>query len=83
MRYLQKYMSEKMSVMSTIKSFLGKQVDENTSLVSEPLIVSPRYDYNALNQLTKKEVIAFAHANSVAINSRKKKEELIEIILRS
>ena len=83
MRYLQKYMSEKMSAMSTIKSFLGKQVDENASLVSEPLIVSPRYDYNALNKLTKKEVIAFAHANSVAINSRKKKEELIEIILRS
>ena len=83
MRYLQKYMLEKMSVMSTIKSFLGKQVDENTSLVSEPLIVGPRYDYNALNQLTKKEVIAFAHVNSIAINSRKKKEELIEIILRS
>ena len=83
MLYLQKYMSEKMSAMNTIKSFLGKQVDENTSLVSETLIVSPRYDYNALNQLTKKEVIAFAHANSIAINSRKKKEELIEIILRS
>lgn len=83
MLYLQKYMSEKMSAMNTIKSFLGKQVDENTSLVSETLIVSTRYDYNALNQLTKKEVIAFAHANSIAINSRKKKEELIEIILRS
>jgi hypothetical protein len=83
MLYLQKYMLEKMSAMNTIKSFLGKQVDENASLISEPLIVSARHHREELDQLTKRQVVAYAQKHNISINSRKKKEELIEIIVRS
>ena len=67
----------------TIKSFLGKQIDEDSSSKTQPLIVSPRHSMEQLEQLTKKEVIDYAHKYGIAINTRKKKEELIEIILRS
>lgn len=83
MLYLQKYISEKMSAMTNIKSFLGKKIDEEGSHKQQPLIVSPRHHAQNLNSLTKKEVIAYAHKYGIAINTRKKKEELIEIILRS
>jgi len=83
MLYLQKYILEKMSAMSTIKSFLGKQVDENASLISEPLIVSARHHREELDQLTKRQVVAYAQKHNISINSRKRKEELIEIIVRS
>lgn len=79
MLYLPSYFLEK-AVVEKIKSWLGTQIKNDQE---KPLIVSPRHDLNALNQLTKKEVIAYAHARGIAINSRKKKEELIEIILRS
>jgi hypothetical protein len=79
MLYLLSYFSEK-AVVEKIKSWLGTQIKKDQE---KPLIVSTRHDPNALNQLTKKEVIAYAHARGIAINSRKKKEELIEIILRS
>lgn len=75
-------MSEKISSMN-IKSFLGKKIDDNTALVSEPLIVTARHNQEELNQLTKKEVVAYAHRHNIPINSRKKKEELIDIIVRS
>jgi hypothetical protein len=64
------------------KSFLGKEVPKD-SVVSEPLVIKNRHDITALENMTKKEVIAYASANGVAVNSRKKKEEIISIILRS
>jgi hypothetical protein len=64
----------------SIKSWLGKQIEQDQS---KPLVVSPRHSAEELSLLTKKEVIAYAHAHGIAINSRKKKEELIEIIVRS
>jgi hypothetical protein len=64
----------------SIKSWLGKQIEQEQS---KPLVVSPRHNAEELNLLTKKEVIAYAHAHGIAINSRKKKEELIDIIVRS
>jgi hypothetical protein len=82
MLYLQEYISGKMSIM-TIKSFLGKKIKEEGSHKQQPLIVSPRHSAEDLNGLTKKEVIAYAHKHNILINSRKKKEELIEIIIRS
>lgn len=69
--------------MSNIKSFLGKQINNDTAITSEPLIVKSKHNPAELAALTKKEVIAYAHKYNIAINSRKKKEELIEIILRS
>lgn len=64
----------------SIKSWLGQQIEQEQS---KPLVVSPRHKVEDLIQLTKKEVIAYAHAHGIAINSRKKKEELIDIIVRS
>ena len=66
--------------LEKIKSWLGSQIKNDQG---KPLVVEPRHDANALNLLTKKEVVSYAHAHGIAINSRKKKEELIEIIIRS
>jgi hypothetical protein len=66
--------------LEEIKSWLGSQIKKDQE---KPLIVGLRHDVDALNLLTKKEVVAYAHARGIAINSRKKKEELIEIIIRS
>lgn len=65
------------------KSFLGKQVDKSQSITSETLVVQSVHSMHELTGLTKKEIIAYAHKYGIAINSRKKKEELIEIILRN
>jgi len=69
--------------MSNIKSFLGKNIDQDTAITSEPLIVQSNHKLAQLESLTKKEVVAYAHKYGIAINSRKKKDELIEIIIRS
>jgi hypothetical protein len=66
-----------------IKSFLGKQIDNDLAITSETLIVQSKHKLDHLESLTKKEVIAYAHKYGIAINSRKKKDELIEIILRN
>lgn len=66
--------------MSDIKSFLGKQIDQDQI---NPLVIRSRHNSEELNQLTKKEVLVYARTNGIVVNSRKKKEELIEIILRS
>jgi shikimate kinase len=66
--------------MDKIKSWLGKQIEHEQS---KPLVVKSRHNLAELNQLTKKEVLVYARASGVVVNSRKKKEEIIEIILRS
>ena len=66
--------------MSDIKSFLGKQIDQDQI---NPLVIRSRHNSEELNRLTKKEVLVYARTNGIVVNSRKKKEELIEIILRS
>jgi hypothetical protein len=66
-----------------IKSFMGKQINNDTAITSEPLIVQSKHSSAQLESLTKKEVIAYAHKYGIAINSRKKKDDLIEIILRN
>ena len=66
--------------LEKIKSWLGSQIKKDQE---KPLVVGPRHAAEALNLLTKKEVVEYAHAHGIAINSRKKKEELIEIIIRS
>lgn len=67
-------------LVEKIKSWLGTQIKKDQG---NPLVVGPRHDVDSLNLLTKKEVVAYAHAHGITINSRKKKEELIEIIIRS
>lgn len=69
--------------MSTIKSFLGKDIEKSATVASEPIVVQARHNAIELDQLTKKQVVEYAHKHNIAINSRKKKEELINIIIRS
>ena len=69
--------------MNTIKSFLGKEIEKDTALSSEPVIVKARHNIDELSQLTKKQVVEYAQKHNISINSRKKKEELINIIVRS
>lgn len=66
-----------------IKSFLGKQIDNDLAITSEPLIVQSKHSAAYLQSITKKEVVAYAHKYGIAINSRKKKDDLIETILRN
>ena len=67
--------------MSNIKSWLDQQIanEEKTT----PVVVKVRHDTEKLNTFTKKQLIAYAKEHSISINSRKKREELIEIIIRS
>ncbi|CAB4241718.1 hypothetical protein UFOVP71_256 [uncultured Caudovirales phage] len=67
--------------MSNIKVWLDGQIESDE--LTKTVIVGPRHDANVLGGFTKKEVIAYAHKHNIPINSRKKKEELIEIIIRS
>ena len=71
------------SVMSNIKSFLGKQIDQDTAIVGKEIVVQSCHSMEDLSAMTKKEVIEYAHKYAILINSRKKKDELIEIILRN
>jgi len=64
-----------------ITKWLNKKIQEGNPI--KPLIVSARHDLEYLNQLTKKEVIAYAKNRGIKFNSRKKKHELIDIILRA
>lgn len=66
----------------SIKSFLGKQIDDKNT-TNTVVLVAPRHNAESLEQLTKKEVIAYAHKYNIKINTRRKKEELIEIILKA
>jgi hypothetical protein len=66
-----------------IKSFLGKQIDNDLAITSEPLIVQSKHNADHLQSLTKKQVVEYAHKYGITVNSRKKKLELIEIILRN
>lgn len=64
-----------------IEKWLSKKIKEEDA--ANPLIVSSRHDLEYLNQLTKKEVVAYAREHQISVNSRKKKNELIDIILRA
>lgn len=65
------------------QTWLGKRINKDTAVTSDPLVVSPRHDMVELNKLTKREVILYAKKHNIAINSRRKKEEIINIIGRS
>jgi hypothetical protein len=64
-----------------IEKWLSKKIKEGDA--ANPLIVSSRHDLEYLNRLTKREVIAYAREHQISINSRRKKDELIDIILRA
>jgi hypothetical protein len=67
--------------MSNIKSWLDQQI--TSEIEKSPLVVKVRHDIDKLNTLTKKQLIVYAKERGIAINTRKKREELIEIIIRT
>lgn len=67
--------------MSNIKSWLDQQI--TSEVEKSPLVVKVRHDIDKLNTLTKKQLIVYAKERGIAINTRKKREELIEIIIRT
>jgi len=69
--------------MSDIKSFLGKQIDQDTTIIDKEIVVQSKHNLDTLSAMTKKDIVAYAHKYAIQINSRKKKEELIDIILRN
>jgi len=69
--------------MSNIKSFLGKQIDQDAAIIDKEIVVQSKHNLDTLSAMTKKEVIVYAHKYAILINSRKKKEELIDTILRN
>jgi len=69
--------------MVSIKTFMGREIDNTIATISEPLIVTSRHNPGALELLTKKQVIAYARSHNIAINTRDKKEEIINIIIRN
>lgn len=64
------------------KSFRGVEVPKD-SIVSEPIVVKSKHNVSQLESMTKKELLAYVKEAGIAVNSRKKKEEIISIILRS
>lgn len=68
----------------TLKSWLGRKVPkpEESDLESAPLVVAPRHDPEKLDAMTKRELLDYAHEHGITINSRKKKEEIILILMR-
>jgi hypothetical protein len=71
--------------MSDIKQFMKTQlegeVDEATS--SSPLIVTTRHDLDSLLEMTKINLLNYAKRHGISINSRKRKHEVIDILMRS
>lgn len=69
--------------MISIKSWLGQTVNKDEAVESAPLVVAPRHDLTRLEAMTKKELLTYAREHGVAINARKRKEEIIRILMRT
>ena len=67
----------------SIKSWLGQIVDKDQAVESTPLIVTPRHDADKLSAMTKKELLEYARSHGISINARKRKEEIIAILVRT
>jgi hypothetical protein len=67
----------------SIKSWLGQIIDKDQAVESAPLVITPRHDLGKLQAMTKKELLIYAREHSIAINSRKRKEEIVTILMRN
>lgn len=67
----------------SIKSWLGQIIDKDQAVESAPLVVAPRHDLAQLEAMTKKELLAYARKHGTAINARKRKEEIVKILMRT
>jgi hypothetical protein len=69
--------------MTKLKSWLGKIISKEDSVESAPLIVEPRHHKVDLESMTKAELLEYARKHDIFINARKRKEEIIQILLRT
>lgn len=69
--------------MTTLRSWLGKLISEENSIESAPVVVTPRHDIAQLQAMTKTQLLNYAREYGIFINARKRKEEIIEIIVRN
>lgn len=67
----------------SLKSWLGQTVEPKETVESTPVVVAPRHDPEKLSAMTKKELLDYAREYGLTINARKKKEEIILILLRN
>ena len=65
--------------------FIGKFIDgeEDEASSTSPLIVTTRHDIDQLSNLTKIKLLEYAKKRGISINSRKRKSEIIDILMRS
>lgn len=69
--------------MTKLKSWLGQIISDEKTVESNPLIVSPRFKRENLETMTKVELLNYAKQHDIFINARKRKEEIIMILLRN
>ena len=69
--------------MTTPKSWLGQTVNRDNAVEAAPITVLPRHDVGLLESMTKQELLDYARKHDIFINSRRKKQEIIEILARS
>lgn len=67
----------------TLKSWLGRTIEQQETVESTPLVISPRHDPDKLAAMTKRELLDYAHKHGFSINARKKKEEIILILMKN
>lgn len=69
--------------MTKLKSWLGQIIAKEQTVESSPLIVSPRFQKEELETMTKTQLLEYAKQHDIFINARKRKEEIIAIMLRN
>lgn len=70
-------------MMTKLRSWLGKVISEENSIESAPVVVTPRHEIAHLQAMTKSALLDYAREHDIFINARKRKEEIIEIIVRN
>lgn len=66
-----------------LRTFLGQRIELDKLEETPELVVTIRHDIEKLNEMTKKELLAYIKKYDLNISSRKKKEEIIQQIIKS
>lgn len=68
--------------MTVLKSWLGRIVTKENTVKSSTVLVSPRQPVENFESMTKNELLDYAKKRNITISVRKRKQEIIEILLR-
>jgi len=69
--------------MTTLKSWLGQIIAKEQTVEASPLVVAPRFQKENLETMTKVQLLEYARQHDIFINARKRKDEIIAILLRN